>query len=101
VTAARWERLAPAEEAELLYRARLNTYVPVGEPLVLVSQIPRSGGTLLSQLFDGHPECHAHAHEIWIGHPSSAHWPPLDLAKPDEWFPMLYEKKTVKYAARG
>ena len=97
----RWERLSPAREAELVNQARLNHFVPVREPLVLVSQIPRSGGTLLSQLFDGHAECHAHPHEVWIGHPSSAHWPPLDLEKRDEWFPILYEKKTVKYAQRG
>jgi hypothetical protein len=97
----RWERLTASREAELINRARLNHFVPVREPLVLVSQVPRSGGTLLSQLFDGHPEVHAHPHEVWIGHPSSAHWPPLDLAKPDEWFPMLYEKKTIKHAERG
>ena len=30
--------------------------MPVHEPLVLISQIQRSGGTLLSQLFDGDPE---------------------------------------------
>ena len=30
--------------------------VDVNVPLVLISQVQRSGGTLLSQLFDGHPE---------------------------------------------
>jgi Sulfotransferase family len=97
----RWERLSPMQEAELINQARLKHFVPVREPLVLISQIPRSGGTLLSQLFDGHPECHAHPHEIWIGHPSSAQWPPLDLRKPDEWFSTLYEKKAIKHAQRG
>ena len=37
---------------------------------------PAPAGTLLSQLFDGHPECHAHPHELRIGSPTSRHWPP-------------------------
>jgi hypothetical protein len=32
--------------------------VRVDQPLVLISQAQRSGGTLLLRLFDGHPECH-------------------------------------------
>ena len=36
-------------------RIRLDHAVPVREPLVLISQVQRSGGTLLSQLFDGAP----------------------------------------------
>jgi hypothetical protein len=30
--------------------------IRVDEPLVLISQIQRSGGTLLNQFFDGHPQ---------------------------------------------
>lgn len=52
--------------------------VTVDQPLVLVSQIQRSGGTLLSQLFDGHPECHAHPNEIMVGKPKWV-WPDLDV----------------------
>jgi hypothetical protein len=89
-----------AEYAEL-FRARLEHLVPVREPLVLVSQIHRSGGTLLSQLFDGHPECHAHPHELAIGHPKSRHWPQLDLAKPDGWFAMLDERYPEKHFREG
>jgi N-acylneuraminate cytidylyltransferase len=37
---------------------RLRTLVRVDQPLVLISQIQRSGGTLLLRLLDGHPECH-------------------------------------------
>jgi hypothetical protein len=37
-------------------------------PLVLISQAQRSGGTLLSQLFDSHPAIAAHPHELSIGH---------------------------------
>src|SRR4029079_18763958 len=65
--------------------------VPIREPLVLVSQIQRSGGTLLSQLFDGHPECHAHPSEIAIGHPRKWDWPTVDLGRPETWFDTLYE----------
>ena len=32
--------------------------VPVEQPLLLISQAQRSGGTLLLRLLDGHPECH-------------------------------------------
>jgi hypothetical protein len=74
---------------------------PVREPLVLVSQIQRSGGTLLSQLFDGHPECHAHPHELTIGYPRSQHWPRLDLDDPSSWYEMLYEKYPQKHFRRG
>lgn len=41
-----------------LREARLHDVVPVREPLVLISQVQRSGGTLLLRLLDGHPECH-------------------------------------------
>jgi Sulfotransferase family len=89
------------EEYEALCRARLDHLVPVTQPLVLVSQVPRSGGTLLSQLFDGHPECHAHPHELRIGSPTSRHWPPIDLARPEEWFELLHEPYAWKHARRG
>jgi Sulfotransferase family len=32
--------------------------LPVDQPLALISQAQRSGGTLLLRLFDGHSECH-------------------------------------------
>src|SRR5207244_9486462 len=96
-----WERLAGSEEYELLCRARVEHAVPVREPLVLVSQIQRSGGTLLSQLFDGHPECHAHPHELTIGHPKSQIWPELDLADPAGWYGILYEKYPQKHLRLG
>ncbi len=54
-----------------------------GLPLVLISQVPRSGGTLLSQLFDGHPDLLTFPYEMkWGGKPKFA-WPdvqPLDGA---------------------
>lgn len=40
---------------------------PVTQPLVLISLLSRSGGILLGQLFEGHPEIHVHPGELSIG----------------------------------
>ena len=98
MSAPAWEL---ADEYGALCRARLEHVVPVREPLVMVSQIQRSGGTLLSQLFDGHPECHAHPSEIYIGHPRKWNWPTLDLADPDSWFAQLYERPVELHLRDG
>src|SRR6266852_1712728 len=71
-------------------------------PLVLVSQVHRSGGTLLSQLFDGHPALAAHPHELKIGHPTPEDWPSVqpDLGA-EECFRMLFEPRTVRFLRKG
>jgi hypothetical protein len=75
-----------------LYQACLKHTRPVTAPLALISQIQRSGGTLLSQLFDGHPELHAHPHELKIGYPTKYTWPKLDLKDdPIRWLETLFE----------
>jgi hypothetical protein len=74
----------------LAAKVRLEHAVPVREPLVLISQIQRSGGTLLLQLFDGHRQCHVDPYELKIGHPKKHNWPPLDLSRPETWFETLY-----------
>ncbi len=51
-----WERMDEAAEYAQVSAVRIGRLVEVREPLVLISQIQRSGGSLLSQLFDGHPE---------------------------------------------
>ena len=89
------------DEYSHLCQARRSHAVPVREPLVLVSQVQRSGGSLLSQLFDGHPECHAHPHELHIGYPSSREWPPLALDAPERWFEILYERKVAIHLQEG
>jgi hypothetical protein len=96
-----WETLDELEEHRGLSRIRLEQVVPVREPLVLISQIQRSGGTLLSQLFDGHPECHAHPHEICIGKPMKWDWPPLDLSAPAGWFETLHEPLVAEWVEGG
>jgi hypothetical protein len=85
-----WARLTELEEYRALCDNRLEHIVDVREPLVLISQIQRSGGTLLAQLFDGHPECHVDPYELKIGYPKKHNWPALDLAKPETWFETLY-----------
>jgi hypothetical protein len=76
--------------------------VEVREPLVLVSQIQRSGGTLLSQLFDGHPELHAHPYELHIGHPRKEDWPELPLTPmPKRQFAVLSEPSHRRLFSEG
>ncbi len=89
-------------ELKYLYRARLRRGIEIREPLVLIAQIKRSGGNMLNQLFDGHPECHAHPSELEIGYPSRADWPVIDLeAGPERWFELLYEKNVGEHLQRG
>lgn len=85
-----WAALSELEEYRALCAARIEHRVAVREPLVLISQIQRSGGTLLCQLFDGHPECHVDPYELKIGHPKKHHWPPIDLERPERWFQTLF-----------
>lgn len=43
--------------ADDAFAARLRELLRVDEPLFLISQAQRSGGTLLLRLLDGHPQC--------------------------------------------
>jgi len=94
-----WARLDELEEYRQLCRVRAEHLVRVDQPLVLVSQVQRSGGTLLSRLFDGHPEVHAHPYELKIGRKDR--WPKLDLKDPESWFAKLYEEKTAAHLVAG
>jgi hypothetical protein len=81
-----------SRDLERALRPRRENVVPVREPLVLVCQAQRSGGTLLARLFDGHPQCHAHPHELLIGYPKPHTWPELPLdEEPELWFAKLKE----------
>jgi hypothetical protein len=96
-----WEQLDELGEYRELCRSRLEHLVPVREPLVLCSQIQRSGGTLLSRLFDGHPECHAHPYELKLGR-KQPEWPQIDLADSSKrWFKRLYEEKVGRHLVGG
>ena len=75
---------------------------PVTSPLALISQIQRSGGSLLSQLFDGHPEIHAHPHELKIGNPKKYIWPQINLNDSFEgWFEILFEDTVIDHFEAG
>ena len=87
---------------ETLYQACLEHTRPVTSPLALISQIQRSGGTLLSQLFDGHPELNAHPHELKIGYPTKYAWPQLDLKDdPNRWLETLFEHSVLSHFKKG
>jgi hypothetical protein len=87
---------------ENLHDSCIKHLHPVTKPLVLISQIQRSGGSLLSQLCDGHPQLHAHPHELKIGYPNKYIWPQLDLNDhPKHWFEMLFESNVVNHFKVG
>ena len=85
-----------------LYRVCLEHSAPITCPVVLISQIQRSGGSLISQLFDGHPQVHSHPDELMIGHPKKYIWPQIDLNDPPiAWFKMLFEENVIKHFKKG
>jgi hypothetical protein len=85
-----------------LFHTCLKHVAPVTEPLALISQIQRSGGSLLSQLFDGHPEIHAHPHELMMGDKKKYVWPRIDLNdRPERWFGILFEKMIIEHNIKG
>jgi hypothetical protein len=56
----------------------------------------------VSQLFDGHPELHAHPHELKIGYPTKYTWPQLDLNDdPNRWLEILFEDKVLNHFRKG
>ena len=87
---------------QVVNRQRLRFAVPVRQPLVLISQIQRSGGTLLSQLLDGHGQLHVHPSELHIGRPNKYRWPRFDPdARPDELFEQIREPGAINAARDG
>jgi len=85
-----------------LHHICLEHISPVTAPIALISQIQRSGGSLLSQLFDGHPEIHAHPYELKIGYRKKYIWPHIDLNdRPERWFEILFEDIVIQLFRRG
>ena len=84
------------------YQAYMERIQPITAPLALISQIQRSGGSMLSQLFDGHPQVHAHPHELKFGYPKKHNWPSIDLNdRPERWFEILFEDNVVDHLRHG
>jgi len=101
-----WMFRKEANESNLhlqdLSRMCLEHIFPVTSPLTLISQIQGCGGSLLSQLFDGHPELHTHTHELMIGYPEKHIWPRIDLRDlPESWFGILFEDIVVEHNRQG
>lgn len=82
---------------------RKNTVTPVIQPMVLITQIQRSGGSLLSQLFDDHPECHTHPHELCWGKPEKWNWPdlPVNQNSAKRCFQELWENSIDTFIEQG
>lgn len=85
-----------------LFQVCLQGLSPVTSPLALISQIQRSGGTLLAQLFDRHQEIHAHPYELKIGKPKKYIWPKIDLNdNAERWFSTLFEDDIIEHFKGG
>jgi hypothetical protein len=72
----------------------------VHQPLLLISQVQRSGGTLLSQLLDGHPQLFVHPFELKWTEPKWG-WPLLEDASPLATLRALDEDWLGAQAPRG
>ncbi len=88
---------------DLVRSQRIEHCVKIDEPLLLISQIQRSGGTLLSQLFDGHPQCFAHPFELHWGRPEKWYWPQPSVGDvdPEKVFLDIFEHVSTKFVAFG
>jgi hypothetical protein len=89
-------------DLERSLRPRRENVLPVDQPLALICQAQRSGGTLLAGLFDGHPQCHVHPHELRIGDRRPHTWPRLKPHEgPDAWFSKLNEEYLATLFVKG
>lgn len=85
-----------------LVASRLASVRSIDQPILLISQIQRSGGTLLSRLLDAHPECHAHPYELTWGSPEKRDWPHLPMqASSSLWWERLLQQWQIRTAAIG
>ncbi len=74
----------------------------VTQPLVLISQIQRSGGSMIIELLDNHPEVFAYPYELILGKPQKSDWPDLDLsAGAEQWMAELFEPRLPLLSLRG
>ncbi len=77
------------------------SYQAITCPLIMISQVERSGGSLMAQLFDGHPGVLAHPQELKFGHPNKRNWPPTDLTNTDQQFRVLFEPNSIDFCENG
>jgi len=94
--------LASWQDGDRLFRVLRENLVRVDQPLALISQTQRSGGTLINSLLDGHPQLHVHPFELHIGNPTKYDWPVLELdASPDAWLDTLREPFIARFFVEG
>ena len=92
-------RIANLDDAEAFLR---NHLTQLQVPLVIISQVQRSGGTLLSQLFDGHPQLCAYPGELKLDFPDADSWPQLDPTRGAYWnFQKLFDSNLAQRVRRG
>ena len=77
------------------------SYQAINCPLIMISQVERSGEPLMAQLFDGHPQLLAHPHELKFGYPHKRVWPSTNLANLDKQFRVLFEVDNVDFCENG
>jgi hypothetical protein len=80
-----------------LLDSRLRGLVPVDQPLLLISQAQRSGGTLLLRLLDGHPQCHVAPFQL-RGIDEAAKRAPIQA---EEAWKAFYDPKLAERFHRG
>lgn len=92
-------RIANLDDAEAYLRRHA---APVQAPVILISQVQRSGGTLLSQFFDGHPQICSYPHELRFDFPAADTWPRLDSRADAKWnFLKLFDVKFARMVRKG
>lgn len=97
ITRDRW--LLPAARNPHLADEVSRSILPL--PLIMVSQIQRSGGTLMSQLLDGHPELRVFPGELHLAKPKDS-WPRLRMWLPPAiLFRQLVDHRCIEYARIG
>jgi hypothetical protein len=93
----------PRDTAALLPRLleHIEQSGPINCPLVLISQISRSGGTWISQLFDHHPRVWVHPLELRFGRSLKWDWPELSSLgnAEDVWHALRYAKAEERFGA--
>ncbi len=68
---------------------------PVTTPLVLLSQVSCSGGSLLGRLLDGHSNLHTYPHSFAVEAPGTGSWPEIDIkGNPEEWL-KIFSRATI------
>jgi len=55
-----------------------------GLPVIIIGQQQRCGGSLLTRLFDSHPELYVHPLDNYFGRPYKYHWPVIDISRRGE-----------------